>query len=281
MASNQAIDLQANLQVLDELPTKTAFTKCPSVLYQNFLREFWYTAIAYDLNPSTDENKPRPLKEFLIKFTVMNGKKLLTLDFNTFTTSIGLDYNNGTYVAHPSPKVVKTELAKIIMNPSYLDKTPVLKNSFPVAWRILLTFVIQVLRGNYSSTKQVNSIQQLITYSLITGTKVDIGEIIYNDLVTKLLNKSKLIYISYSRFISCALEALLGLEYTQDEKFGYLPGILSNSYFLKDPSKVIEIKLMAHMIAVNNQKDSVSSLPLSAKKKKGKSQTVTLTLPKS
>ncbi|GJR40367.1 hypothetical protein Tco_1216051 [Tanacetum coccineum] len=73
----------------------------------------------------------------------MNGKNPLTLDFNTFTTSIGLDYNNGAYVAHPSLEVVKAELARIVTNPSYLDKTQVLKNPFPVAWRILLTFVIQ------------------------------------------------------------------------------------------------------------------------------------------
>ncbi|GKE87928.1 hypothetical protein Tco_1565403 [Tanacetum coccineum] len=38
---------------------------------------------------------------------------------------------------------------------------------------------------------------------------------------------------------------------------------------------------MAHMISVNSQKDSVSSLPLAVKLKKGKSQTVTPTLPKS
>ncbi|GJT76471.1 hypothetical protein Tco_1043196 [Tanacetum coccineum] len=128
----------------------------------------------------------------------MNGKKPLTLDFNTFTTSTGLDYNNGTYVSHPSP---------------------------------------EVLSGNYSSTEQVNSIQQLITYSLITRTK--------------------------------------------DENFGYLPGILSNSSFSKDLFKVIEIELTAHIIAVNNQKDSVFLVPLSIKKKKGKTQTVTPTLPKS
>ncbi|GKF28720.1 hypothetical protein Tco_0095062, partial [Tanacetum coccineum] len=63
-----------------------------------------------------------------------------------------------------------------------MDKTPVLKNSFPVAWRILFTFVIQVLSGNYSSTEQVNSIQQVLAYCLITGPEVDIGEIIYSDL---------------------------------------------------------------------------------------------------
>ncbi|GJY01837.1 retrovirus-related pol polyprotein from transposon TNT 1-94 [Tanacetum coccineum] len=220
------------------------------VVYQNFLREFWNTVVAFDPFPSTDEPEKRPLKEFLIKFSVLNGQKPLTLDFNTFYSSTGLDYNNGKYVDHPTPEAMKKELGNISINPSYLDKTIVLKNSFPVAWRILFTFVIQVPGGNYSSTEQVNSIQQLLAYSLITGTEVDIGEIIYSDLVTKLLNK-------------------------------FLPGILSYFNFTKDPSKVTNIELTTHMIVLNNQKDSVSPLPLAAKPKKGKSQTMTPTLPKS
>nr|GEU37563.1 uncharacterized mitochondrial protein AtMg00810-like [Tanacetum cinerariifolium] len=90
-----------------------------------------------------------------------------------------------------------------------------------------------VLDENYSSTEQVNSIQQLLAYCLIT-----------------------------------------------DEKFRFLPSILSYSNFTKDPSKVIDIELTSHMIVVNNQRDSVSPLPLHAKSKKGKSQTMTPTLPK-
>ncbi|GKA28281.1 hypothetical protein Tco_0714449 [Tanacetum coccineum] len=152
-------------------PLKTAFSKYPSVFYQNYLREFWCTAIAYDPSPPFDDFVARPLKEYLIKFSMMNGKKPLTLDFKTFCTSTGLDYNNGEYVAHPSLEAVKAELAKIVTNLSYLDKTPVLKNSFLVAWRIQFTFVIQVLGGNYSSIEYVNSIQQMIAYYLITGTK--------------------------------------------------------------------------------------------------------------
>ncbi|GKA72518.1 retrovirus-related pol polyprotein from transposon TNT 1-94, partial [Tanacetum coccineum] len=95
---------------------------------------------------------------------------------------------------------------------------------------LLLLGVVQVLSRNYSSTKQVNSIHQLLTYSLITRTEVDIGEIIYSDL---------------------------------------------------DPSKVTDIELTAHMIVVNNRKDSVSPPPLVSKLKKGKSQSVASTLPKS
>ncbi|GKD99980.1 hypothetical protein Tco_1387964 [Tanacetum coccineum] len=246
----------------------------------NFLREFWSTAVAFDPFPSTDEPEKCPFKEFLIKFSVLNGQRPLTLDFNTFCSSTSLNYNNGKYVDHPTPEVVNKELGKLSINPSYLDKTPVLKNSFPMAWRIQFTFVIQVLGGNYSSTKQVNSIQQLLSFSLINGTEVDIWEIIYSDLVTKLLNKSRLKYVSYPRFISCALQVLLGSEYTQDKKYGFLPPILSNFNFTKDPSKVTNIELTAHMIAVNNWRDSVSPPPLAAKLKKGKSQITNESPPK-
>nr|GEW61080.1 hypothetical protein [Tanacetum cinerariifolium] len=74
--------------------------------------------IAYDLNPPTDDFVARPLKEFLIKFTAMNGKKPLTLDFNTISTSTGLDYNNADYVAHPSPEAIKS-LPGILSNSNF------------------------------------------------------------------------------------------------------------------------------------------------------------------
>ncbi|GJX10690.1 hypothetical protein Tco_0200549 [Tanacetum coccineum] len=65
------------------------------------------TAIAYDLNPPANDSEVRPLKEYKIKFTVMNGKKPLTFNFKTFVESTSLDYNEGTYVSHPSPEAVK------------------------------------------------------------------------------------------------------------------------------------------------------------------------------
>ncbi|GJT22342.1 hypothetical protein Tco_0892279 [Tanacetum coccineum] len=142
-------------------PLVEAFTKTPLVVYQNFLREFWCTAIAYDPNPPENNSEARPLKEYLIKLLVMNGKKPLILDYKTFFESTRLDYAKGKYVSHPSTEEVKAELAKI------------------------------VLGENYSSTKQVNSIQQLFAYCLLTGIKVDIGEIIYSDLVTRLISKSR------------------------------------------------------------------------------------------
>ncbi|GKD67640.1 hypothetical protein Tco_1321730 [Tanacetum coccineum] len=232
-------------------PLAEAFTKSPSVVYQNLLKKFWCTAIAYHLNPLTNDSEAHPLKEYLIKFSVMNGKKPLTLDFKTFTESTRLDYAKGKYVSYPSTEEVKAELAKIIDNLILLDGTPVLKTAFLVAWRIMFTFV------------------------------VDIGEIIYSDLVTRLINKSRQKYVSYPRFVSCALEVLLGSEYTRDKSFGISLTILSNSNFSKDPSKVTPIELTAFMVAVNNNEKLVNPLPFTIKKKKGKSQTMTSTLTQS
>nr|GEV45064.1 hypothetical protein [Tanacetum cinerariifolium] len=228
-----------------------------SVLYQNYLREFWYTAVVEDPNPSEDDSEARLLKELIIHFTVKNGKKSLTIDFKTFVESIGLDYNQGTYVAHPSLEVAKAELAKIA------------------------TTEALVLGGNYSFIEYMNSIQQLIAYCLLTGTKVDIGEIIYNDLVTRLMAKSRHNYVSYPRFVSCALEVLQGLEYAQEDKFGSLPNVLSPSKFTRDPSKVTFIELTTSMVAINNLESVVTPLPfLETKKKKRKSQTMSQPTPK-
>ncbi|GJU43169.1 hypothetical protein Tco_1200435 [Tanacetum coccineum] len=163
--------------------------KCNHSNSNEMVREFWSTVGAFDPFPSTDEPEKRPLKEFLIKFSVSNGQRPFNLDFKTFCSSTSLDYNNGKYVYHPTPEVVKKFMAGI---------TPPLSS-----------------------------------------------------------------------------------EYSQDKKFGFLPLILSNSNFSKDPSKVTDIELKAHMIVVNNQGDSVFPPPLVAKPKKGKSRTVALTLPKS
>nr|GEU71644.1 retrovirus-related Pol polyprotein from transposon TNT 1-94 [Tanacetum cinerariifolium] len=147
---------------------KPTFTrlKAKLVVYQNFLREFWSTIVAFDPFPSIDEPEKRPLKEFLIKFSFLNRQIPVTLDFNTFCSSTGLNYNNGKYVDHPTPEVVKKELGKITINLSYLDKTPVLKNSFLMAWRILFTFVIQ-------DPSKVTDIE-LITHIITVNNRMDL-----------------------------------------------------------------------------------------------------------
>ncbi|GJS65846.1 hypothetical protein Tco_0680410 [Tanacetum coccineum] len=215
--------------------------------------EFCCTAIAYDPKPSTDDFEVHPLKEYLIKFSVMNGKKPLTLDFKTFTESTGLDYAKDTYVSHPSIEKVKAELTKIVGNQILLDRTAVLKTVFPVALRILFTFVVQVLSGNSSYIELVNSIQKLFACCLLTGTKVDIGDIIYGDLIITLTNKSRQRYVFYLRFVSCTLAVLVGPDYTH--------------MYSKDPSKVTPIELTDLMVA---GPEALRSLPQKRKKPKSK-----------
>ncbi|GJT44746.1 hypothetical protein Tco_0953461 [Tanacetum coccineum] len=100
----------------------------------------YVAAVGCYLHPPIDSSEARPPKEFIIKFSVMNGKKPLTLDYKTFCESTRLDYNKGNYVAHLSLEAV--------------------------------------LNGNYSSTKQLNFIQQLLVFSLLTWTRIDIGELV-------------------------------------------------------------------------------------------------------
>ncbi|GJR08044.1 hypothetical protein Tco_0790696 [Tanacetum coccineum] len=225
-------------------PLAEDFTKIPLVAYQNLPREFWCTAIATYPNLPTDDSEVLPLKEYKIKFSMMNDIKPLALNYKTFIESTRLDYAKGTYVSHPSPKAVKAELAKIVLD------------------------------GNYSSIEQVNSIKHLFACCLLIGTKVDIGEIIYSDLVTRLINKSRQRYVSCPRFISCALAVLLGPDYTQDESFGSSPTILSNSNFSKDPSIVTLIELTTFIVAVNKREHAgpEAPRPLPQKRKKPKSK---------
>ncbi|GKD66118.1 hypothetical protein Tco_1308226 [Tanacetum coccineum] len=107
-------------------PLAEAFIKTPKVLYQNFLREFWCTTITYNPNPPADDSEALPIKEYKIQFIVMNGKKPLTLDYKTFVETTGLDYNQGTYVSHPSREAVKAELAKIASEEVLVNRTPML-----------------------------------------------------------------------------------------------------------------------------------------------------------
>ncbi|GKC00367.1 hypothetical protein Tco_0986503 [Tanacetum coccineum] len=66
--------------------------------------QFQSTAVVEDPNPSTHDYEARPLKEFIINFTVKNDQMPLTLNYKTFCQTTRLDYNNGDYVAHPSTK---------------------------------------------------------------------------------------------------------------------------------------------------------------------------------
>ncbi|GJW35553.1 hypothetical protein Tco_0058473 [Tanacetum coccineum] len=112
-----------------------------------------------------------------------------------------LRYNNGQYADLPQTKPVKAELLKLGHAENLVNKTPMLKTWFPIVWRLLMTFVIQVLSGNKSSTNQLSSTQQLMVFSLLTRIKIYI-EIIYNNLVTRLFETPRKKYVAYPSVVN-------------------------------------------------------------------------------
>ncbi|GKA33820.1 hypothetical protein Tco_0720249, partial [Tanacetum coccineum] len=80
------------------------------------------------------------------------------------------------------------------------------------------------LGGNKSSTDQVNSNQQIIVFSLLTKTKIDIGEIIFHDLVARLIEDPRKKHMAY----------------------------------LRNPFEVTPVELTAYMLGVVEQETSVS-----------------------
>lgn len=247
----------------------TTFTKTPSVIYHDYLREFWCSAVV--------ENPDAP-KEAKMKFSVKNGTKSLILDYKTFVKATGLDYTE-TFVAPPTEEEVKQLLLELgpydknhadVAPGALLNKAPIIKTWFPAPWRILMTFIIQVLGGNKSSTEQLNTTQSMIVYCLIEGKKIDLGEIFFTDLIDKLGGKSRQKHMSYPRFISCALNDLLGSEYIKPDSVGFEPDVLHKANYSRDPNEVTPVALTTYMLTAIQGDNIVSPIPSPTKKVKRK-----------
>ncbi|GJY26946.1 hypothetical protein Tco_0401672 [Tanacetum coccineum] len=79
--------------------------------------------------------------------------------------------------------------------------------------------------------------------------------------------------VSLTRYQIVPLEVLLGSDYTQDETFGVLPTILSQSNFTKDPSIVTDVELTAHMTDGPEASESLLRKKKKPKTKKTPSET--------
>nr|GFB00748.1 hypothetical protein [Tanacetum cinerariifolium] len=142
--------------------------------------------------------------------------------------------------------------------------------------------IVEVLSGNKSSTDQLNLSQHMIVYTLLTRAMIDIGEIIFNDLVSRLTEKPRKKYVAYPRFLSCVLESLLGSNYNQSAALRSTPSVLSKLNFHRNSSEVPLIELTEHMLSVVSYQALVSpTLSLERVGKKKKSKTVTKPKPKS
>ncbi|GJR88478.1 putative zinc finger, CCHC-type containing protein [Tanacetum coccineum] len=136
------------------------------------------------------------------------------------------------------------------------------------------------MNGNKSSTDQLNSSQQMIVFSLLTRTKIDIGEIIFNKLVARLNEVPRKKHMSYPRFIACVLEEKLGAKYAQDPSLGSTPWILSKPNYSRNPSEVTPVDLTTYMLRVVEQAKKSPTFSMEKWKKK-KTHTMNKPKPKS
>ncbi|GJX47460.1 hypothetical protein Tco_0272650 [Tanacetum coccineum] len=107
-----------------------------------------------------------------------------------------------------------------------VNSSPLKIKHFTPTWRIFMQYIVKCLGGMHGSHDQLNLNQQTIAYCLIWGLEIDIGAIIFSDLVNKLQNgkKNREANICYTRFLSLMFENCLERTTSMRE----LPLILSS-----------------------------------------------------
>ncbi|GJT40238.1 retrovirus-related pol polyprotein from transposon TNT 1-94 [Tanacetum coccineum] len=121
----------------------------------------------------------------------------------------------------------------VVMSPAEAEYVDVEASKPPQD--LVIKFIVKN-GGNKSSTDQLNSSQQMISFSFLTRMKIDIREIIFNDLVAQLTDSPRKGYMAYPR----------------------------------NPSKVPPIVLTTHMLEVIQNESLVSPPPSPEKKRKKK-----------
>ncbi|GJR36797.1 hypothetical protein Tco_1212481 [Tanacetum coccineum] len=101
------------------------------------------------------------------------------------------------------------------------------------------------------SHNQLDTNHQVIAYSLIWGLNVDIGNILFSNLVAKLVNcnKGREVNICYKTFLSLIIEHLLGENNKNDKLATFKPHHITAASFNKN-SSTSEVLLISYMLKV-------------------------------
>nr|GEU55429.1 retrovirus-related Pol polyprotein from transposon TNT 1-94 [Tanacetum cinerariifolium] len=140
----------------------------------------------------------------------------------------------------------KSTLSSIIL----VNSSPLKMRYFSPIWRIFMQYIIMCLGGMQGSHDQMNHNQQTIAYYLIWGLEIDIGGIIFLDLVHKLQNRKKNMELNiyYTRFLSLVFEKFLGKDYVRNDLTLVKPHTIKAASFQK--SLKFEVPLTSHMLKV-------------------------------
>ncbi|GJS40255.1 hypothetical protein Tco_0565298 [Tanacetum coccineum] len=116
--------------------------------------------------------------------------------------------------------------------------------------RVLMVYIVKCLGGMQGSHDQLNINQQTITYSLCWGLDIDIGNILFSNLVVKLTTgkKGREPNICYTRYLSFIIEHLMGNNFKNDKFKTFKPHQISATSFKKPFAS--EVPLTSHMLKV-------------------------------
>ncbi|GJU96645.1 retrovirus-related pol polyprotein from transposon TNT 1-94 [Tanacetum coccineum] len=206
---------QPMLSFLSNYSICTALTKEPLVMYVEYLKDFWYTAKVDDANKD-------------ISFSLSLFENQLSFTRFDFLTAIGLT-DSKSVVPLPPKGTVRAGLATLGL--ANKDKPSLTSTEL-------------------GSHDQMNFSQQTIAYCLIFGLEINIGDIIFKDLINKLQNgeKNRETNVCYTRYISLVLEQLLGENYHDESLTVLKPHHISAASF-QTPS-ASEVSLTSHMLKV-------------------------------
>ncbi|GKB69688.1 retrovirus-related pol polyprotein from transposon TNT 1-94 [Tanacetum coccineum] len=261
---------QPMLKFLSNSCVSTALTKQPSAYYSEYLRELWYFA---EVDTVTNT----------ITFSLSNFEEPLSFNRDEFTSIIGLNYSEN-YVSILTKETMSTGLETLglveennpeILSTSLNNSSPLKMRYFSIIWRVLMQYVVKCLGGMQGSHDKLNINQQVIAYCLIWGLDVDIGNIIFSDLVAKILNgkKGRDPNLCYTRFLSLMIEHLLRENYENDNITSFKPHTISGSYF-KTP--LASESLSGASVQHVNQSKAPTDKKLRKKKNPASSQPKTL-----
>ncbi|GKA09426.1 hypothetical protein Tco_0688757 [Tanacetum coccineum] len=131
-------------------------------MYKEYLAEFWYSTKA--------------LENSKVSFFVPTGGIYGEVGVNTFRNAIG---------APPSIDIVRPWFETIGYGEIVPVKGTLKKSLLPPKWRLLMTQIIQCLRGKTRGFDQTNK-DAIILYSLANGINIDYACIFWEDIIIKL-----------------------------------------------------------------------------------------------
>nr|GEY21879.1 uncharacterized mitochondrial protein AtMg00810-like [Tanacetum cinerariifolium] len=247
------------LSFLSNCRINKALTLQPSAMYVEYVKEFWCTA---EVEKETNT----------ITFLLSWWDKPMSFTQDEFISAIGL-LTCKNAIPLPPKETIRARLATfgLFDNDKPTLSSIVLVNSSPLKmkyftpiWKLFMQYIVKCLGGMHGSHDQMKLNHQTISYCLIWGLEIDIGAIIFSDMIHKLEDGKKNMEsnICYTRFLSLIFEKFLKVNYISNDLTLVKHHTITAALFQKPLA--YEVALTVHMLKVAKlfQEPEQSLIPL-------------------